>query len=81
MSHNDGEQMREELLICKALALAIAIVPHLPEDWLIPTERDEMQRLLRARSPKHHQQLQDLAAEVVAQLEERYRQEDESNGR
>ena len=58
---------RDDYIIAKALAYAIATIPHLPKAFQESSDRDDMLQLLRAVHP-NAQHLLDLAADTVSHV-------------
>ena len=61
---------RDGLIMAKALALAIAVVPHLPQECQAQADREDMLLLLRTRWGAVAQVLLDQAANICMRLNE-----------
>jgi hypothetical protein len=64
---------RDGFIMARALAMAIAVVPELPEVLQATRDRDDMLKLLRAFSPGTADMELNRAAETMSHLADRYR--------
>jgi hypothetical protein len=61
-------------IMVRALALAIAAIPYLPEEYQARRDREDMLELLRrAQGPDGAEIEVKIAAETMAHIEDRYR--------